>query len=178
MTETKPKYHGVNSQWPDVLPPLSDQEALAGTKRLYRKATGKAFKGEWKITTGNRRTWVRNHVFYVNPGSTGWTGDARPGWPDIVHNISHYAHWKLHPTWASHGPAHRELEEDLTRYVIEQGWLQGTLKREPKAVVPAIDRRYTNVVAGIVRWTTKLKRAKTALTKLERKLKYYERKRG
>jgi len=82
----------------------------------------------------------------------------------------------LHPTWKAHCSAHLSLEKELTEYVIAQGWLDGALKREPKPVVPAINRRYSNVVAGIARWETKLKRAKTALAKLERKRKYYEKK--
>jgi len=175
MTE---KYHSVNSQWPANLPPLSDQEALAGAKRLFRKATGKAFKGKWKIATGNRYTWPRRGVFYVNPRRTGDLRHFQPGWPDLVHFISHWAMHVLHPTWKSHCSAHLSLEKELTEYVIAQGWLEGKLKAQPKAVVPAIDRRYANVTAGIARWTTKLKRAKTALAKLERKRRYYERKKG
>lgn len=172
------KYHSVNSQWPANLPPLSDQEALAGAKRLLRKAMGKKLRPgwKWKIATGNRRTWPRRGVFYVNPNRTGDLRHFQSGWPDIVHFISHWAMYALHPTWSAHCSAHLSLEKELTEYVIGQGWLEGKLKTEPKAVVPAIDRRYTNVVAGIARWSTKLKRAKTALAKLERKRKYYERK--
>lgn len=167
-------YQHVNSQWPEVVPELTGPEAVAAAKRLYRLAMGRPFKGTFKIVSGNRYTWVRNGVFSVNPARTG--SGLETGWRDLVHMISHLCHQRLHPTWKPHGPEHHALERRLVAYVIEQGWLDGKLKKEPKPKVDPIVIRHKRVLQGIKRWTTKLKRAQTALKKLERQRRYYERK--
>lgn len=93
-------YERVNGSWPEKVPALTKDEAIPAAKRLYRKAFGKAFKGKWKLTSGNRYSWSRSGVFSVN-----WTGrevtlDEKTGkfipwgsgWKDLVHDMSHYAH--------------------------------------------------------------------------------------
>ena len=58
-------YERVNGAWPegtndgrDLKP--TPQEALAGAKRLYRKAFGRPYKGKFIIATGNGRTTKGN----------------------------------------------------------------------------------------------------------------------
>jgi hypothetical protein len=62
--------------------------------------------------------------------------------------------------------------------VITKGWLDGGLqKAEPTPVDPATVR-YQRILARIVSWERKLKRAENALVKLRRTKTYYERKGG
>jgi hypothetical protein len=69
------KYHGVNSQWPEGsnqgrnLKP-TPQEAMAGARRLYRLVFKKPFKGEIKLTSGRRYTFIRRGVMYRTPEAT------------------------------------------------------------------------------------------------------------
>jgi len=50
-------------------------------RRLYRFAMERPLKIPVKVTTGNRETWVRRGVFYVNPNNR---TTLQPGWHDIV----------------------------------------------------------------------------------------------
>jgi hypothetical protein len=173
--ETKQKkYHHVNSLWPDTVPELDGQEAIAAAKRLYRLGIGHAYKGKWKLTSGQRYTWQRSHVFYVNPKYTG--RGAVNGWHDLVHFMSHYCHWKLHPGWKPHGPEHHAIERRMVEYVIANGWLDGKLKSKAKTATADVKAvRHARVLARIKTWQAKRKRADTALKKLERQRRYYER---
>jgi hypothetical protein len=175
------KYESVNGQWPegtndgrDIIP--TPEEAMSGAKRLYRVALGKPFKGEMKLTSGRRRTWIRRHVFYVNPNEKrGWSS-INGGWHEIVHSVSHMASWRLHRE--NHGPRHAWIEKQLIAHVVRSGWLDGKLKRKPREAKPPVDpkaEKLTGIEARIKRWQAKQKRATTALRKLERQRKYYER---
>jgi hypothetical protein len=159
------KYHGVNSQWPDILPALTGQEAISAVRRLYRFAMKKPFRGTFKIATGNRYTWIRRHVFYVNPARTNAT---QPGWHDLVHLVSHLCHRRLHPGEDPHGRGHYWLEKDMVAYVVRSGWLDGKLRREEKPKPDPKVVKITSIEQRIKRWRTKAKRAQTALKKLER----------
>jgi len=164
-TPTQDRYVRVNGTWPKPIPPLTPQEALSAAKRLYRIAMGRAFKGNMKLTSGNRSTRVRQGVFYVNPEN---------GWHDLVHDISHYAHWKLHPDKSGHDFRHAYLEKQLVEAVIGKGWLEGKLKREPKAKPPVQEVRYQRILVRIKAWQSKQKRAANALAKLTKQKRDYE----
>src|SRR5215475_11827457 len=113
-------YRFVNSLWPTgPLPALTSQEALSATKRLWRVATGKTWKGELRLTSGNRYTWPRGGVFLVNPDR---------GWHSLVHLISHAARRRIFRHGKPHDGNHARLEGDLIRYVVNHGWLEGALK--------------------------------------------------
>lgn len=98
-------YQGVNRSWPEGtsdgrnLKP-TPQEALSAARRLYRFALKKPFKGKMKLTSGNRYTWIRSGVFYVNPDYRGG------GWHELVHLISHQMAQRLYPNHPSHGGRH------------------------------------------------------------------------
>lgn len=163
MSETK--YHSVNSKWPDTLPELSGEEALAAAKRLYRFAMKRAWRGKWKLTSGRRYTWPRGGTFYVNPKRDGW---AQGGWHDLVHMMSHYCHRQLRPQDKPHDPRHEYLERDMVAYVIRSGWLDGKLRKVPKPKPDTKVEKLASIEARIKRWRSKQKRAATALKKLER----------
>ena len=166
------KYQSVNSAWPEgtnegrSLKP-TPQEALSAAKRLYRIAMKKPFRGEMKLTSGRRYTWIRNGVFYVNPDYRGG------GWHEIVHLISHYACHRLFPNAKGHGVQHAFLERELIAEVIKRGWLDGKLKRPEKAKADPIGAKAARIESRLKAWTAKQKRAATAIKKLERQRRYY-----
>lgn len=182
----RPKYHSVNSQWPegtrdgrDLKP--TPQEAISAAKRLYRKWMGKPYSGKWGITSGRRHTYPMGGVFYVNPDH--WGG----GWHELVHSMSHYVSDRLSSSRVDdlrvikphrgHGLTHAFVEREMIRYVVERGWHLGGLKRERKAKPPvdAKQVRYSRVLSRIELWERREKRAKNALKKLRASKARYER---
>lgn len=159
------KYHAVNRQWPETLPTLTGDEAIAAAKRLYRFAMKKSWKGKWKLTSGRRYTWPRSGTFYVNPNRDNWS-DAPAGWPDLIHMMSHYCFRQLMPHRKPHDSRHLYLERDMVEYVLTHGWLDGKLKPKPKA--PVTPDRAAQLAARAKRWETKRRRAETALRKITR----------
>lgn len=172
MSERRERYHAVNSQWPAVVPELTGPEAIAAAKRLYRFAMKRPFKGKFRLVSGNRYTWIWSGTFLVNPKYTG--RGAVNGWHDLVHFISHLCAGRLHPKAKPHGPQHHFLEKEMVEYVLRSGWLEGKLKPKPAVKASPVTIRAGRVEAGIKRWTTKLRRAETALKKLRRQKRYYE----
>lgn len=166
----------VNSKWAPYKP--TEQEALTGAKRLWRKAMGRAWRGKWKITSGNRSTWIRGRTFYVNPSERDGGYTPPCGWHQIVHSIAHLAHRRLHPGHRPHSTAELYLERDLTDYAIASGFLEGRLKRPTKEKSPrdVVAERAARVEARIKAWTEKKKRADNALRKLRLKQRYYQKK--
>lgn len=162
MTE---KYVRVNGQWPADVPALTGPEAIAAAKRLYRFAMKKPWRGKWKLTSGNRFTWPRGSTFLVNPARTG--NGLETGWRDLVHMMSHYCHRQLWPRAKPHSHQHHALEREMVEYVIKMGWLSGRLKPKPSKARSAPDP-FAGLVAREKRWTTKLRRATTALKKIAR----------
>jgi hypothetical protein len=175
MNDRREKYHAVNEQWPEVMPALTGPEAIAAAKRLFRFGMKRAYKGKWKLTSGRRFTWPRNGVFYVNPNRTGW--GVVNGWHDLVHTMSHYCHRRLHPKHKPHDGRHHFLEKEMVAYVIRSGWLDGRLRPKSatatKAVKSVPATKLERTVAAEKRWTTKLRRAETALRKLRKQRRYY-----
>ena len=169
------KYQRVNDAWgmpPHQLPAPTEQEAIAAMRRLYRLAMGKAFDGDWVITSGNRFTWpARNRKtsrreFRVNAGA---------GWWRMVHDLSHYISRRKHPKAKPHGPQHAFIERELIEHVVKSGWLAGALRKPEK---PKPDRKAAaqdRIEARLANWQRKLTRAQRAIARLSRKQRYYQR---
>jgi hypothetical protein len=153
----------VNGAWPETVPPLTGPEALSAIKVLWRVGSGRPFKDfrKLKLTSGNRR----NHFY-----RSGWIINPDRGWHGLVHSISHRIE-------GSHGTRHAGLEKTLIEYVISHGWLDGKLKRETKEKAPRDLKtdRHARVLAKLKSWESKRRRAETAIKKLKRQSKYYER---
>ena len=163
----------VNNKWPADIPPPSAQEAITGAKRLYRRAMGRPFRGKVVATTGNRITWVRRGVLYVNPNERG------QGWQEIVHSLAHYCHRRLNPGKRPHDWRALEIEASLTRYAVENGFHQGKLKSKPRGTKPPEPVsvvRQQRLLDRKKAWEAKRRRADTALKKIDKSLRYYERK--
>lgn len=169
-------YVRVNSCWPagrHILPP---EEMIKAARKLYRFAMGRPWGLNMTVkqTSGNRRAFdIWRSEVCINT--------ERPMNTDfgLVHAMSHYCHRELNPTVRPHGSAHARLEIRMIKEVVKRGWLNGTLKVEPKPEAVKPDPRqikYDRILAGIERWEKKEKRAQNALKKLRRQAGYYERK--
>jgi hypothetical protein len=164
---TQARYVRVNAEWPTELPALTAQEAVSAAKWLWRFGTEHAWKQSIKLTSGNRHTWVRFGVLYVNPDK---------GWRSLVHDMSHLVHHRLHPNLSGHDWRHAHLERAMIALVVSKGWLEGKLRREPKPKPKVQDVRYGRIVGRINTWETKRKRAENALKKLKRQKAYFDKK--
>jgi hypothetical protein len=51
------RYASVNAQWPETLPMLTPNEAIAAAKRLYRFGMKRPWRGKWRATSGRRYTY-------------------------------------------------------------------------------------------------------------------------
>lgn len=157
------------SDWPDKVPPLTGPEAIRAVKRLYRFAMKKTWEGPVVLTSGRRHTWVRRGTFYVNPAS----------WQYLVYDLSWYFYRREAPILKR--ATAPKIQAKLIREVVDRGWLTDGLKvreLEPvdQAILKEIERENKlrkQLESGVKRWTTKLTRAQTMLTKYERKLKRY-----
>ena len=168
-------YVKVNAAWPSPPPPPpTPQEAIAAARRLYRKFRGKPWNGKWVATSGNRYTWPRRGVYKVNPDRQEAIGR---GWQAMVHDLSHYLHTRLHPGKTAHHMTHAWLEREMISHVVTSGWLDGKLRSTAKAKAkpPVQEIRAARIEARIVAWERKQKRAETALGKLYRQRRYYQR---
>lgn len=165
MTE---RYQSVNGAWPEAIPSLTSQEAIVAKRKLFRLVMKRPLRiKNIKVTSGNRHQYL---LHLVNP---------ERGWKDLVHGLSHQCHRKLH---AGHKPhdgrgTHAFIERTMIEHVVNSGWLEGKLKRaeEPKPEVDMKAMRAERVAARIAAWEAKRKRADTALRKLARQARYYER---
>lgn len=162
--------------WPEDMAVPTDAEAIAGARLLlaegFRFHEKRNLNRKWKfrITSGNRHTWKADEpgVFMVNP-SYRW----RPGWPGIIHSISHYVHQRVCPKLGGH-EIHPMTEIHLAKYARERGFHLGRLKRA-KMEKPPVDPRQVRLAKidkQTKAWTTKAKRAATALKKLAKQRRY------
>jgi len=94
---------------------------------------------------------------------------------EIVHMISHLASHRLHGE--NHGMRHAFIERTLIDYAISHGFHEGKLKRErkPKAPVDLKTLRRQRLERRLEAWKSKRSRADTAIRKLTRQLRYYDR---
>lgn len=191
MRKAKQRYDKyVNSIWKEIYGDReklgldaccvpSDQEAITGCKRLYRKFMGRSWKGKIKITSGNRNTWFKpvegRYCMFINPNEKRWNGFG--GWAEIVHS---FAHWIADEKFdAGHDTKQLWLEAKMARYVKKYRFCYGALKSKPRKIPVVKDvnvEKLENIEKKLARWTTKLKRANTAIKKLNKQRKYYENK--
>lgn len=182
----------VNERWNGEQPILSPEASIKAAKRLYRAALGKPFTGTVELTSGRRYTWVRRGVLYVNP-------DMRQlharGLRAIIHDLSHYAHSRLHPADAPHSKRQAALEGRLVTYALRAGLADlDKPKAKPEPVEPApaapaepvavkakpdrVAVRYSRMVKRRDKWAAELERAKRLYAKAEAEVRTYERRHG
>jgi hypothetical protein len=160
-------YDVCNSLWPDIIPAISRVEAERAAKRLWVHFVD---KHPPSYVRKARRCWLSPKPV------TNVARNRDKGWHRLVHDVSHIAHDRQSAS-KSHGGWHAEREIAMVRYVLAQGWLDGRLKptTRPKAKPPIQAERHQAILVRIKRWETKKRRAETALKKLVRQRRYYER---
>lgn len=174
----------VNDRFAGEQPILTPEESIVAARKLYRHAFGKAFTGRVELTTGNRFTWVRRGVLYVNPDKR--EGQTR-GLRSIVHDLSHYAHYRKNPKDAPHSIRQARLERDLATFALDRNWHRGGLAKpepaakpepEPKPAVDKVVQRYRRMVSRRDRWKADLDRAKRLFAKADAEVRAYRRRHG
>jgi hypothetical protein len=173
----------VNERWGGVQPVLSPEDAVKAALRLYRHGMGRAWTGKVRVASGNRRTWVRDGVLVVNPDER--QRDCR-GLRAMIHNISHWCHYRLHPTEAPHSRRQAQLEGKLVTYAIKAGWADGQVRRigpapqpkaepAPKPVVDKVVVKHARMVARRDKYRKEAARIERLLAKAEREVRDYQR---
>jgi hypothetical protein len=173
----------VNDRWGGVQPVLTPEDSIKAAKRLYRAAMGKPWTGVVMLTSGRRYTWVRDRVLFVNPDMR--QADCR-GLRAMIHDLSHYAHSKLHPNDSPHSPRQARLEGRLVTYALKSGFHEGRVRKigpdpqpkpapEPKPKPDKVQQRYARMVNRRDKWAAEAERAKRLHEKADREVRDYER---
>lgn len=166
----------INNLWPSSMRPPTEREAIAGVKRLYKRAMGKPWTGKVQATSGNRYTWIRRGTLFVNP-DRGYYG----GWRDIVHELSHYAHQRVNSRSRPHDAGQAYIERDLSEYAIKHRFPEGGHVRplkETKAPADKVAERFRRMLVRRDAWEAKAKRANNALKKLNSEIRAYRHRYG
>lgn len=170
-----PKYDEVNAAWRAApAAPITRLEAERAARRIFKRF-GKVADGSPNMTGPAefrrvRACWVSLKGNRIDKG-----------WPRLVHDVSHDIWEKRHPSAKPHGPAHAALELEITRHVLEAGWIQGRLRPPEPAKLTAAERqakRLRETIAAIARWESKQRRAERALRKLRARRRRLERQAG
>lgn len=155
--------------WPEIVPALTPEEAVAATSRLWRFAMGESCPHDIMLTSGNRTTWVNMGILYVNPTK---------GWRTLIWHLAWLFYTKANPGVRRGRKDVGKLETKLVAEVIKRGWLDGKLKPEPKdplvIAVKKEEQAYARLLAREKQWETKLKRAQNALKKVQRELRKFK----
>ena len=107
-------------------------------------------------------------MFSVNPDQ---------GWHELVHDVSHALHRRKHPHARPHAEDQEVVEQLMVRYdVISKGWLDGSLRREPrkpeapKPPKPSLkERREARRASALAKAEHRLKLAQAAVDRLKGK---------
>jgi hypothetical protein len=154
-------YREVNDEWRTPLPPITAKDSAKVFRKLVLKFGGRKMK-----LPGYARRLNRS---WANPRPSPHGGPGY-GLPRAVHDASHWVHEKLHPLAKTHCHIHAELEKAMIQHVVAQD----LHRPRPKPAKPAPDK-LALVDAALKRWTTKARRADTALRKLKAKRRRLER---
>jgi hypothetical protein len=172
--ESRKTYGQVNRMWPDNLPYLESDEALRAYKRLVNKF-GK--KETMHPTLGWRKRKL--HPGRKKPRKcwvclSGDSSSLRRGWRRLVHDVSHRIYdWRFPKSNRHHDIAQARIEQEMSQFVINSGWLDGKLKSKSKAKPTKDEKQNVKIISLeklIKSWETKEKRAKTYINKYKTKL--------
>lgn len=155
-------YDVVNAAWPKDIPPCSREEAKRAALKLMLAFAGRRYSRHVYV----RKCWIAASEPY---------NDIRRGWRRLVHDLSHIVYRIEHKrgVFHAHGGIHARLEHAMIQHVLEKGWLTGKLKEKVAPKATPTDKA-ARIAERIKRWESKLRRAETALKKLRRTARYYE----
>jgi hypothetical protein len=162
-------YQDVNHGWPEVMPACTRQEADRASRAIVRH-----FKMGLAGPLRVRRCWIAVTPPYDK---------LNRGWRRLVHDWSHRLFRVRNRQHAAtrnrrpHDPSHVRVEREVMQFVLERGFLNGRLAPTVKPKVRTTDAdKVARIAAAQKRWTTKLRRAETALRKLKKQAAYYAKK--
>lgn len=162
------RYEPIDHLWSSVaVPPINRIEAERAARAIYRHFGGVHLGGPQmqepaRFSGKARRCWITRRA----------GADSSKGWPRLVHDVSHRIFARRHPNFRPHAGGHAALEREVAEYVMEQGWLAGTLRAGPRRKITGEERRAARqrrLASAIKRWERKLARAQKALKKLKRR---------
>lgn len=156
----------VNSIWDKIWPEqkrnVHPNLAMNYVRAMWKAETGQKFPWKIRIGSGSRRTWLHYGVFTVNP---------EQGWRYLNHDMSHFI--ERCTTGDAHSDGHLRRERNGANLIVRR-LLRDEPYVEPKKRRDHVADRAARVNANIKRWETKLRRAATALKKLKKKKRYYD----
>ena len=156
----------VNSIWAEIPKEqkwnVHPNLAMNYVRAMWKAETGRKFPWKLRIGSGNRHTWLRSGVFTVNP---------EQGWYEINHFMAHFIERRI--TGAAHSNSQLRRERNGAHLIVRR-FLRDEPYVEPKKERDMVTVRAARVDAGIKRWESKLKRAATALKKLNKQQRYYK----
>jgi len=166
----------IRALWDTLTPPpLTTPEAKRAAKKLYRYSTGHTWEGQ--VIAGVTQVRFNGWKFGVPVQGTHIAVSAKDGWEALVHHLADDI------TYAFQGDLNT-CELAMVREVIKRGWMDGRLCDRVAAPLTKEQRAANKRRDAVVRikqrikaWTTKHKRATTALKKLNAQLKRMEKKR-
>lgn len=152
--DTYEAIHGV--------PTITNEERLKGARKLYRTATGVAWKGKTRLTFGRS---------YVNDGQSTLFVKVGSPWRQVCNDL---ASDLTSTTQLEMRRQHRiNVEYLLAKRVCQSDWLLGVLKPKPKAPPTKEEKRAAKIAALEARreqWVKKRDRATNAIKKIDRSL--------
>lgn len=167
--DNDPRYTPVAQTLPPVLPPITRVEAERAARLLIRHFGGTRH-GSALQTAPVRFRRVRRCWISSKP-----TKEHHKGWGRLVHDVSHSIFRARHPGFRPHDTGHALLEQELAAFVVGNGWLNGTLKKEPPTKADVRATKLARTQARLAAWSAKLRRAQNAVRKLERRQRALER---
>ena len=159
----------ANSILPETLPYITYDEAKKATKLLARKF-GK-LKDASPFKTRNFPTNLEIRKCWVC-----LSGDASllsRGWRRLIHDMAHRLFRYRSPSLPDHCSLQAEFEGQIIKYVLQSGWLNGTLKPKIK-VIPKdelLNQKINHFRDLIFKWEKRQKITLTYLKKYRAKLK-------
>lgn len=158
----------MHKAWQDVpneqLFNVWESHAASYCKAMWKKATGRKLTAKIRFGTGNRYTWIRRGVLTVNPSA---------GWKEINHDFTHCIERRT--TGDAHSDKHLERERYGAEMIRKRFLMEGPQPEKPKPTTLDLQqKRAASVETRIVTWERKAKRAQTALSKLRKQKRYYE----
>jgi hypothetical protein len=166
------KYQEVNDIWNDIkIPYITREEAEKAKNILIRKFGAKKFlpPSHSAMNPKAYRVW-KPYICLSGDPTTLWKG-----WRRLIHSLSHKVYRRRFPQrWFDHSYQQAELEFEMCKFVIDSGWLNGTLKS--KVIILSKDeirnKKLEKYKILISKWERKFKTATSFIKKYNKKIKY------
>lgn len=170
--KTDSKYQEVNDIWKDIkIPYITREEAEKAKNILIRKFGAKKFLPPLHSAMNPKayKVW-KPYICLSGDPTTLWKG-----WRRLIHSLSHKVYRRRFPQrWFDHSYQQAELEFEMCKFVIDSGWLNGTLKS--KVIILSKDeirnKKLEKYKILISKWEKRSKTATNFIKKYSKKIKY------